>query len=79
MIEHIGNVIGKFLKWENKGEGKWERYLRLRILVDLEKPLKRGTIIKNKKGTVYKISFKFERLLDLCYNCGRVGHLLKDC
>lgn len=44
-----------------------------------EKPLKRGTILKNKEGDVYKITFKFERLLDFCYNCGRVDHLLKDC
>lgn len=47
--------------------------------MDLEKPLKRGTTLKSRDGTTYKILFKFERLMDFCYSCGRVGHLLKDC
>lgn len=79
VIGQIGNVIGEFLGWDNTGEGKWGRFLRLRVLVDLNKPLKKGTILRSKEGAVYKISFKFGRLMDLCYICGKVGHLLKDC
>lgn len=51
----------------------------IRILVDLNKPFRRGTILKSKEGSIFKILFKFERLLDFYYSYGRAGHLLKDC
>lgn len=79
MVKQIGNAIGSFMEWENKGEDKWGKFLRMRVLINLEKPLRRGTILKNKYGAGFKIFFKYERLLDFCYSCGRVGHLLKDC
>lgn len=41
--------------------------------------MRKGTFLKSKEGTMFKIYFKFERLLDFCYKYGRVGHLIKDC
>lgn len=79
VVKHIGNTIGEFLDWENKGDEKWGSFLRIRVLMDLEKPLKKGTMLKNKNEAVYKINFKYESLFDFCYYCGRVGHLVKDC
>lgn len=79
VAKQIGNVIGTFLEWENKGVDKWGKFLRIRVLLNLENPLKKGTILKCKNGAAFKVFFKYERLLDFCYNCGRVGHVLKDC
>lgn len=47
-------------------------------MLDLEKPLKKETTLKN-KGVMFKVRFKFERLMDFCYGCGKIRHLLKDC
>lgn len=79
VVKRIGDVIGAFLEWDNVGDSKWGRYLRLRTLVDLEKPLKKGTILKSMEGLTFRVSFKYERLMDFCYCCGRIGHLFKDC
>lgn len=79
VVKQIGSVLGEFVEWENKGEDNWGRFMRITVIEDLEKPLKNGTILKNKGGKAYRIPFKFERLLDFCYICGKVGHLLKDC
>lgn len=61
------------------GDDRWGKYLRMRVLLDLEKPLKRGTILKGRDGSTYRIFFKYERLLDFGFNYGRIRHLLKDC
>lgn len=36
--------------------------------------VKRGLLIKTALGEMTKVYFKFERLQDLCYVCGRLGH-----
>lgn len=79
VVRQIGNSIGVLQEWENKGDARWGKFLRMRVLLDLEKPLKRGTILKGRNGVVFKIFFKYERLFEFCFICGRIGHLLKDC
>lgn len=79
VVKQIGDMIGDFMEWDNRGDDKWGSFLRLGVLIDLKKPLRRGTILRNKEGSKFKISFKYERLLDFCYYCGRVGHLMKQC
>lgn len=48
----------------------------VRVLVNLTQPLKRGSLIKAISGQTIKLYFKFERLYDFCYVCGRLGHTI---
>lgn len=48
-------------------------------MVDLHKPLTWGTIIRTEDGNLKNVFFKYERLFDFCYICGKLGLLIKDC
>lgn len=54
-------------------------YMRVKVVLDLMKPLKRGSSIQIDPKKAGKIFFKYERLPDLCFGCGRLGHSLKSC
>lgn len=62
IVFHIGSTIGEFMEWENKGEEKWGSFLRIRVLVDMDKPLKKGTTLKDKEGS----SFNFSSSMNAC-------------
>ena len=53
--------------------------MRVRLRLDITKPIPRGRIVTF--GSVGKmwVSFKYERLQWLCFNCGIIGHLERDC
>lgn len=46
--------------------------------LDLRKPLKRGTVVRY-QGKYLRVFFRYERLQNFCFACGRLGHQLKDC
>ena len=58
--------------------GKEGRHLKVLALVDLSKPLLRGTMVRI-AGAGKWIAFKYERCPDFCYNCGIVGHSERSC
>lgn len=58
--------------------GKEGRHLKTLALVDLSKPLLRGTIVKT-EGTMKWVAFKYERCPNFCYNYGIVGHGERTC
>lgn len=51
--------------------------MQVEILVD--KPLVRGVPYKSVGLELVIISFKYERLQHLCYRCGLLGHVDRDC
>ncbi|KAG4951473.1 hypothetical protein JHK85_045340 [Glycine max] len=52
----------------------WHPYLRIRVFIDVRKPLKRTKRIKKQGNEVVEVSFKFEHLGTFCYLCGLLGH-----
>jgi hypothetical protein len=78
MAKKLGNIIGQFEETDPLERNRTGRFLRLKVLIDLRKPLKRGTVIKSQDRSL-KVYFKYERLPNFCFVCGRIGHQLKEC
>jgi hypothetical protein len=56
----------------------WGECLRVKIKIDLYKPLVRGRMLKfDGKSTL--IGFKYERLPKFCYHCGVICHGIEGC
>ncbi|XP_050222721.1 uncharacterized protein LOC126672813 [Mercurialis annua] len=56
------------------------RYIRVRVKMNITKPLKRGLKVKvDDKGNTVMAVLWYERLPDLCYQCGIIGHPLLEC
>ena len=76
----IANEIGVPLLVDAAKSGlAWGPFLRIRVDVDITKPLMRSKMIHiegMEKGCVY---FKYERLLIYCYRCGILGHQERVC
>lgn len=54
--------------------------MRVRIKVDINEPLKRGKNVKigTNGGTKWSL-ITYEKLLDFCYYCGKLGHVFQEC
>ncbi len=79
-IKTIGQTLGTV---EHAPESIEERgggpYMRVRVSIDITKPLCKGRKISVDDNSERWISFKYERLPNFCYWCGRVTHGEKDC
>ena len=48
--------------------------MKVRVNINIKRPLKRGKLINSIDGRKVLAMFKFERLPDFCYICGRLDH-----
>ena len=53
--------------------------MRIRVSIDVRKPLKRRMKLKKKGGEWIWIDFKYERLNIFCFICGLLEHTEKQC
>nr|XP_023904040.1 uncharacterized protein LOC112015827 [Quercus suber] len=75
----IGETIGKVSRPKDLGEMRGGNFMRVRVEVDITKPLCRGKKISwDEKGDGW-VAFMYERLPNICYWCGLVLHDDKDC
>lgn len=77
-VRRIGGCIGDVLEVESDGV-QWDRSARVRILLDIKKPLRRVQRISLKDGSTVLVDVKYERLPTFCYACGLIGHIERDC
>lgn len=48
-------------------------------VVELDKPIRRGVPVLSPEGVRVQIEFQYERLVGLCFSCGKLGHEAKEC
>ncbi|KAF4372141.1 hypothetical protein F8388_000357 [Cannabis sativa] len=72
----LGNMIGKFLEvFEDSLNEGWGPFLRMRVEIDVSKPLLRGQLVTFPwMNDELWIDYRYERLPDFCYECGIIGH-----
>ncbi|XP_050222274.1 uncharacterized protein LOC126672366 [Mercurialis annua] len=78
-VDKIGSKIGKVEERDDDNGGGWNRYSRIRIVLDTNKPLMRGMTAINPLGEKVWISFKYERIHNFCYWCGMLDHVEAQC
>ncbi|XP_059631012.1 uncharacterized protein LOC132273921 [Cornus florida] len=79
--EKIAGEVGKCLKVQIRDKGSEEgggRMLRLRIELDITKPLRRGIHLLDSEH-IFWAPFRYEKLGSFCYICGCVGHTQWSC
>nr|POE76678.1 uncharacterized protein CFP56_76147 [Quercus suber] len=73
--QDIGSGLGHVVEVDCKAIASDQaRFLRIRIEIPLTKPILRGAPIISSEGDEVKVAFKHERLVELCYNYGMLGH-----
>ncbi|KAK4415506.1 hypothetical protein Salat_2658000 [Sesamum alatum] len=64
---------------EMNDESSWGATMRIRVAIDVTCPLPRALRIQTTLGSEHLVTFTYERLLNFCYLCGRLGHIAKYC
>uniref|UniRef100_A0A803MRC1 CCHC-type domain-containing protein n=1 Tax=Chenopodium quinoa TaxID=63459 RepID=A0A803MRC1_CHEQI len=77
-ISAIATKLGTLLEVEEDNL-RINKSRRIKILLDVSKPLRRYLKIRTKDGSVVVINLKYERLPFFCFSCGVLGHSEKDC
>ncbi|KAK9265662.1 hypothetical protein L1049_003420 [Liquidambar formosana] len=77
----IGNMIGKFISVDSHNSNGlfWESFLRIKVDLLISNPLKTGFVLKRDALPPVWIQFKYERLSDFCFHCGRLSHCANSC
>ncbi|MCH92514.1 hypothetical protein A2U01_0013454 [Trifolium medium] len=80
MGKDLANYIGTFVEYDkNNNTSFWREYMRVRVKIDVRKPLKKDTKVKNKEGEWCTVNFKYEKLGTFCFVCGIMGHAENKC
>jgi hypothetical protein len=75
----VGSTVGEVVDIDVLDDGVgWGEYLRVKIRIDLSKPLARGRIIKVQEKELW-VAFQYEKIPRLCFNCGVVMHNKQSC
>lgn len=76
----LGNFFGEFISYDPKNDSSiWRECMRIKIRLDVRKPLKRKKKIRRKNGTEFVVTCKYEMLGDFCFACGLVTHTERFC
>ncbi|KAF3945993.1 hypothetical protein CMV_027689 [Castanea mollissima] len=80
-LRKIGEKAGKVIEIELAGEngGAWKRFTRIQVEVELLQPLMPGIFLPRDNLPHLWISLRYEKLADVCYRCGIIGHETHVC
>ncbi|KAM3243268.1 hypothetical protein ACQJBY_055305 [Aegilops geniculata] len=81
-VKALSATVGEFIFAEPKSHDFEGNFVRVRVRIDVTKPLKNVvSLVVRKKDSLERVIFrvKYERLPDWCEVCGHLGHLFKEC
>ncbi|XP_060969744.1 uncharacterized protein LOC133036971 [Cannabis sativa] len=80
VVTTLGNFIGTFIESDpNNFVGVWRDFLRVRVRINVIKPIKRRMKVSTDNASWYWANFKYEKLPTFCFICGIIGHSERFC
>ena len=79
LAEKVAKKVGEppFTMVVNEGRINPSSHLRVRVFVNVQKPLVRFVSITLKETKRYPVTY--EKLPDFCFFCGCMGHVVEEC
>uniref|UniRef100_A0A803MBU7 Reverse transcriptase zinc-binding domain-containing protein n=1 Tax=Chenopodium quinoa TaxID=63459 RepID=A0A803MBU7_CHEQI len=75
----IGESLGGFMEFDDSDPLGWCEFMRLKVMIDVRKPLRRGVFIACGGPKSKWVDIKYERLGEFCFSCGMLDHIDKEC
>lgn len=75
----LGEKIGEYVDMDKSESIGMEKSLRIRVRLDVRKPLKKHVNLKLRGGEVCQCPVKYEKLPLICFYCGMLGHGTNEC
>ena len=79
VAEGICDIVDEIQKSTKVVDDDGIYFMRVRVSIDITLPLCRGRVITMENGEKHWVNFKYERLPNFCFWCGRLNHSDKDC
>lgn len=82
MGKEIGTTLVDFVVTDkNKRNDYYRSYMRIRVGIDISKPLRRCMPVRLPGGqtTTQWVDLRYEKLPHTCYLCGKFDHIEKEC
>lgn len=80
VAKDIGNYIGNYIDGDpNNFIGVWREFLRIRVSIPLDIPIKRRMKLRKSEKEWCWVNFKYEAIPMLCFICGLIGHGERFC
>lgn len=79
VVEALCQLLGQIIPSPDKTKVEGGNFMRVRVELDITKPLCRGRKVTFGEGKDGWVSFKFERLPTYCCWCGSLSYVGKDC
>ncbi|KAK1355565.1 CCHC-type domain-containing protein [Heracleum sosnowskyi] len=80
ILQGIGNYIGHHVSnCQSNFNGVWKEYMRIRVSINLNNPLRRRMKMKMNGEEWFWVNFRYENVPMFCFFCGIVGHSEKYC
>ncbi|TXG62425.1 hypothetical protein EZV62_009419 [Acer yangbiense] len=80
MAKWLAEQLGEVLDIPAESRECWGKFMRVRVRIDISKPLKRWLKLKSGlSDEVFTLGLKYEKLPDFCFAYGRIGHGIKEC
>ncbi|KAL9690277.1 hypothetical protein QQ045_010674 [Rhodiola kirilowii] len=78
--EKLAGYIGKFIRVsQSESEGARKRFIRMRVEIEIDKPLISGFFLRRLNKDPLWVSVKYERLPECCGTCRRLTHATGEC
>ncbi|XP_023917240.1 uncharacterized protein LOC112028778 [Quercus suber] len=79
VAEGLCETVGVVQNQSNTKTEECGGFMRVRVLVDISQPLCRGRVLTLDDDKELWVSFRYERLPNICYWCGCLTHNDRDC